>query len=76
MSDISFRFYRADDREACLALFDENCPAFFAANERADYAEFLDTQQREYEVCLKANVIAGSFGLMGLQPTGAILTGF
>ncbi len=65
MSDISFRFYRADDREACLALFDENCPAFFAANERADYAEFLDTQPSEYQVCLKADVIIGAFGLMG-----------
>lgn len=65
MTDISFRFYCADDREACLALFDENCPEYFAPNERADYAEFLDMQPCEYQVCLKADVIVGAFGLMG-----------
>jgi N-acetylglutamate synthase-like GNAT family acetyltransferase len=36
-----FRDYTPADRDACLALFDDNCPAFFAPNERADYDAFL-----------------------------------
>ena len=32
--DFQFRPYEAADRERCLALFDANCPAYFAANER------------------------------------------
>ena len=38
---MQFRAYQPADREACLALFDENCPAFFAPNEREDYEAFL-----------------------------------
>ena len=40
-----FRPYSSADREACLANFDANCPAFFAPDERAEAYEgivFLD----------------------------------
>lgn len=36
------RRYSPADREALLAIFDDNCPAFFAPNERDDFAAFLD----------------------------------
>ena len=36
------RAYRADDRDACLALFDGNSAHYFAPSERADFAHFLD----------------------------------
>ena len=35
------RPYRPTDFAACLALFDGNVPQFFAATERADFADFL-----------------------------------
>ncbi|ULH15641.1 GNAT family N-acetyltransferase [Deinococcus sp. KNUC1210] len=37
----SIRAFTAADIPACLALFDTNCPPFFAASERADYQAFL-----------------------------------
>ncbi len=41
----TFRPYQTADREACLGLFDANCPEFFAPNERADYVAFLETER-------------------------------
>jgi predicted N-acetyltransferase YhbS len=35
------RAYTSADVSACLKLFDSNCPPFFDAAERADYAQFL-----------------------------------
>ncbi len=61
----SFRPCSVSDKEACLAIFDANCPAYFAPNERDDYEEFLDTQPSSYEVCIVKDVVAGAFGLMG-----------
>ena len=48
---LQFAPYADGDREACLALFDANCPTFFAPNERADYAAFLDQCPPDYQVC-------------------------
>ena len=62
-SDIAFRGYQPTDRDACLALFDANCPAFFAANERADYIDFLATAPGSYELCLIDRQVAGAYGL-------------
>jgi predicted GNAT family N-acyltransferase len=39
---LSLRRYRAEDRAACLALFDGNMPEYFAADERAEFVETLD----------------------------------
>ncbi|NTT84677.1 GNAT family N-acetyltransferase [Tabrizicola fusiformis] len=36
-----FRPFRPDDITACLALFDGNCPRFFAPSEREEFASFL-----------------------------------
>lgn len=36
------RSYTPTDREACLALFDSNVPAFFAEVERASFVGYLD----------------------------------
>jgi GNAT superfamily N-acetyltransferase len=58
-----FRPYEAKDRAACRALFDENCPDFFAPNERAEYAEFLDSSPQGYEVCILYDQLVGAFGL-------------
>ena len=59
----SFRPYNSTDRETCLAIFDANCPSFFAPNERADYISFLDATPEDYEVCEVDRGIVAAFGL-------------
>jgi len=66
-----FRPYQPADRDACLALFDENCPAFFAPNERDDYDAFLrgvdvtqvDGEQYGYFVVEQDGVVVGAHGV-------------
>ncbi|MEH3122505.1 MAG: GNAT family N-acetyltransferase [Sphingomonas phyllosphaerae] len=48
MTDARVRAYGAADRAACLALFNGNTPAFFAAEERVDFAAFLDTHAADW----------------------------
>lgn len=60
-----FRPYSASDRQACLAIFEANCPEFFAPNERADYLRFLDGAPEHYEVCEERDGVSGAFGLPG-----------
>jgi hypothetical protein len=45
-----FRSYEITDRADCLRLFDENCPEFFAPNEREDYVAFLAHHSKDYVV--------------------------
>lgn len=72
--DPQFHPYAPGDRDACLAVFDENCPEFFAPNERADYADFLDRVGATYRVCRRDGRIVGAFGLMpGAAPDEAHL---
>jgi GNAT superfamily N-acetyltransferase len=51
-------------KPACLALFDANCPAYFAANERTDYADFLDGLDCNYWVRLQSGSAVAAFGLL------------
>ncbi len=60
---LSFEPYRREDRQACLALFDANCPAYFAPNERVDYEAYLDGPPIGYEICRRAGVAVGGFGM-------------
>ena len=46
-----------------MTIFDVNCPQYFAANERDDYAGFLATEPSGYEVCTVGGKLAGAFGL-------------
>ncbi len=59
-----FRPYRSADYQACMAIFDANCPDFFAPNERPGYAAFLDHSDDGYEVCEVNGQIVGAFGLL------------
>lgn len=59
----TFRQYQPPDEADCLALFDENCPEFFAPNERADYESFLHDDVTTYEVCLIDDRLVGAFGV-------------
>lgn len=60
---LKFESYRDDYRDSCLNLFDENCPDFFAENERADYAEFLAKKPKNYKVGLSKGIVSAAFGL-------------
>ena len=71
MSELGFREYQPADCDACLALFDSNCPAFFAANERADYVDFLSTAAGGYELCLIDQQVVGAYGLEP-HPSGGL----
>ena len=62
---VIFRSYSRSEREACLSLFDANCPEYFAPNERNDYANFLDTNPAGYELCIVNDQVVGAFGLIG-----------
>jgi GNAT superfamily N-acetyltransferase len=61
---ITFRSYRLADREACLAIFDDNCPEFFAPNERDDYLEFLAQNSGAYTIVTLGNAVVGAYGLL------------
>ena len=61
----TFRPYTFADKDTCLAIFDANCPDFFAPNERAYYADFLDAELATYELCLVDAHVVGAFGLIG-----------
>ena len=64
VTDIIFCPYCDADRDACMSLFDANCPDFFAPNERPDYVEFLDGTPEGYEVCKVDGRVCGAFGLI------------
>lgn len=64
MDEPGFRAYEPADRVACLALFDANCPAAFAPNERDEYAAFLDEGHDGYEVCVDGEAVVGAYGLV------------
>ncbi len=48
---LTFSPYSLDDQEICLALFDTNCPEYFAPSERSDYENFLSFNPSGYELC-------------------------
>lgn len=58
-----FRPFTPSDHEACLALFDQNCPDYFATNERQEFAAYLHLQGHEYRVYEQRRHIIGAFGL-------------
>lgn len=67
------RAFRADDEAACLALFDVNCPEYFASNERTDYREFLAPVPAGYRVCVEGAQLIGAYGLILREPGRATL---
>ena len=70
--------YAVEDRTACLALFDSNSPEFFAPEERADYATFLDRLPCRYLVMTaprKGVIAAGGYYLTEEPRLGALAWG-
>jgi len=71
---VSFRQYTQNDRASCLAIFDANCPEFFAPNERNDYEQYLRMPAASYEVCDLEGRVVASFGLDGTNDGAQRLT--
>lgn len=71
---LNFKSYSPVDRDFCLAIFDANCPAFFAANERRDYERFLDSNPAGYEICLWEGKPVGAYGLSPADTASCVLT--
>lgn len=72
-SGLRFRPYKVHHLLGCLALFDANCPAYFAPNERADYEAFLSGQDEGYKVCCDGDAIVGAFGVYPIDGVSAAL---
>ena len=68
MKNVTIKNYSRDSRDACLALFDKNCPEYFAPNERADYENFLNNNPTGYQLCTKDDKLIGVFGLFNKEP--------
>ena len=62
---VIFSSYTSADKDICLAIFDANCPKYFASNERTDYEKFLDLNPAGYELCLSEGDVIGAYGLIG-----------
>ncbi len=74
---MSFRIrpFAADDKDACLALFDSNVPRYFDSSERPDFADFwtnrteiissLIRNRKPAAVVVLQRRIAGRRGLPG-----------
>lgn len=60
---VSFEPYKSRHRQACIGLFEANCPEYFLPNEFDDYAAFLDGVPGYYELCLDASGVVGAYGL-------------
>jgi GNAT superfamily N-acetyltransferase len=68
-----FRSYEITDRADCLRLFDENCPEFFAPNEREDYVAFLAHHSKDYVVASLEDKILAAYGFHPLPENAAAL---
>lgn len=76
MPIIAVRPYAASDRDACLALFDGNVPRFFAPDERAGFAQFLDHRAGDWAyqlLMLDGAVVACGGHALNHDRTAALL---
>jgi len=73
MNPVQFLSYQACYKAMCLSLFDENCPQYFALNEREDYCAFLELIPSGYEICMIRGKIVGAFGLLKVDSMSSSL---
>ena len=73
IAEPQFRPYETADQADCLRLFDENCPAFFAPNERPDYNDFLVRGSKDYIVASVEGRVIAAYGLHPLPENAAAL---
>jgi GNAT superfamily N-acetyltransferase len=77
VSFVRFRPYTADDRAACLALFDGNTPLYFGVSERPLFEAFLGGEAQPYFVLEDGSggvVACGGVALYPSAGAGALLS--
>lgn len=57
------RPYQPADRDACLALFDENAPEHFGRNERPEFAAYLDGAPAPFRIIEEAGRVLACGGI-------------
>lgn len=58
------REYTAEDKEACLAIFDSNLPQYFMPHERNELIEWLDkTDRASYSVLVEKDEVVACGGI-------------
>ena len=63
MNELIFSDYHPSDRPTCSALFERNCPAYFAIEERSAYQAFLEAQPKPYWIAWTDNVAVACYGV-------------
>lgn len=63
-SETEFTDYHDRYLDDCLRLFDQNCPAYFALNEREDYRQYLSSASLSYFVGIRQDKVIAAFGLV------------
>ena len=69
-----FKEYTPSDYEACLELFELNCPSYFAEEEREDYKQYLGSNSDEYLLGYQDNSLVCCFGIGNISKDVASLT--
>jgi GNAT superfamily N-acetyltransferase len=74
VAPLRLRLYRPEDRDACLALFDGNVPGSFLAEERSEFAAFIDALPGPYLVAEEGSGrVVACGGLAPREPSAAVL---
>lgn len=60
---MKYENYKVVHFEDCLKLFDKNCPQFFTANEREEYADYLRSTSDLYHVGYIEGKLLSAFGM-------------
>lgn len=61
--NITFKPFSQQYLQACMTIFEQNCPDYFAPNERQDYQKFLSDCPDGYDICLIDDNVVGAYGL-------------
>jgi ribosomal protein S18 acetylase RimI-like enzyme len=72
MTDLSFRTYRAADRDACLALFDGHVPQYFRPDERPGFESFLVAPPGEFSVMENSDGAIVACGGVAIEEDGRV----
>lgn len=58
------REYSTADKEACMAIFDSNMPQYFVSEERQQFEDWLDKEDREtYQVLIDRDEVVACGGI-------------
>ena len=63
MNELTFTPYQRADRPICSKLFERNCPAYFAIEERSEYQAFLEAEPKQYWLAWADNVAVACYGV-------------